>query len=85
MLIVLIPGNAYLHVPIVKHHNHFYVCENKSYQQKGLPSGLATVPKVFFSHIKPILFFCQYKGFHLIIYLDDILVLIHFKHADKIT
>ena len=36
--------DAYLHVPIVKHHHHFlhFVWHNEPYQWKGLPFGLAT-------------------------------------------
>ena len=47
------------------------------------PFGLATGPRVFTSLTKPILFLCCHKGFHIVNYLDDILVLIHSKWADK--
>ena len=68
--------DAYLHVPIVKHHHCFlhFVWHNVPYQWKVLPFGLATAPKVFTSLTKPILFLCHCKGLHIVIYLDDILV-----------
>ena len=46
--------DAYLHVPIVKHHHHFlfYVWHNVPYQWKVLPFGLATAPRVFTSLIE---------------------------------
>ena len=38
--------DAYLHIPIVKHHHHFlrFVWHNLPYQWKVLPFGLATAP-----------------------------------------
>ena len=48
-----------------------------------LPFGLATAPMVFTSLTKPILFLCHCKGLHIVIYLDDILVLIHSKWVGK--
>ena len=53
------------------------------YQWKVLPFGLATAPWVFTALTKPILFLCHCKGFHIIIYLDDILVLVCSKWAGK--
>ena len=77
--------DAYLQIPIVKH-NHCFLCfiwHNVPYQWKVLPFGLATGPRVFTSLTKPILFLCHCKGFHIVIYLDDILVLVCSKWADK--
>ena len=77
--------DAYLHVPMVKHHHcflHFVWC-NVPYQWKVLPFGLATAPRVFTSLTKPILFLCHHKGLHIVKYLDDILVLVHSKWAGK--
>ena len=45
--------------------------------------GLATAPWVFTGQTKPILFLCQHKGFHIVIYLDNILVLVHSTWASK--
>ena len=38
--------DAYLHIPIVKHHHDFlcFVCHNVPYQWKVLPFGVATAP-----------------------------------------
>ena len=77
--------DANLHIPIVKHHHHFlhFVWHNVPYQWKVLPFGLATAPRVFTALTKPILFLCHNKGFHIVMYLDDILVLVHSKQAVK--
>ena len=77
--------DAYLHVPIVKHHHQFlhFVWHNVPYQWRVLPFGLATAPRVFTSLTKPILFLCCHKGLCIVIYLDDILVLVHSKWAGK--
>ena len=77
--------DAYLHVPIVKHHCRFlrFVWHNVPYQWKVLPFGLTTAPRVFTSLTKPILFLCHHKGLHIVIYLDDILVLVRSKRAGK--
>ena len=77
--------DAYLHIPIVKHHHHFLHCvwHNVPYQWKVLSFGLAVAPKVFMSLTEPILFLCRCKGLHIVIYLDDILVLVCSKQAGK--
>ena len=53
------------------------------YQWNVLPFGLATAPQVFTALTKPILFLCCCKGFHIVIYLDDIVVLVCSKWAGK--
>ena len=70
--------DVYLHIPIVNHHCCFlhFVWHNVPYQCKVLPFGLATAPRVFTALTKPILFLCHHKGFCIVIYLDDILVLV---------
>ena len=74
----------YLHIPIVKHHHILcFVWHNIPYQWKVLPFGLATALRVFTALTKPIWFLCHCKGFHIVIYLDDILVLVHSKQAGK--
>ena len=77
--------DAYLHVPIVKHHHHFlcFVWHNVPYQWKVLPFWLATAPRVFTSLTKPILLFCHHKGLHIVIHLDDILVHVHSMWVGK--
>ena len=44
-----------------------------------------SVPQVFTSFTKPIQFLCQCKGFPIIIYLDDILVLVHSKCTGRMA
>ena len=56
---------------------------NVPYQWKVLPFGFATAPRVFTSLTKPILFLCHHKGLHIVIYLDDILVLVGSKWGGK--
>ena len=62
----------------------FYILwHNVPYQWKVLPFCLATAPRVFTSLTKPILFLYHCKGLHIVIYLDDILVLVHSKWVGK--
>ena len=75
--------DAYLHIPIVKHCFLCFVWHNVPYQWKVLPFGLATAPRVFMALTKPILFLCHCKCFHIVIYLDDISVLVCSKQAGK--
>ena len=62
---------------------YIFVWCNVPYQWRVLPFGLATAPKVFTSLTKPILFLCHCKGLCIVIYLDDILVLVRSKGAGK--
>ena len=77
--------NTYLHIPIVKHHCHFlhFVWHNVLYQWKVMPFGLATAPRVFMALTGPILFLCCCKGFCIVIYSDDMLVLVCSKWSGK--
>ena len=77
--------DAYLYVPIVKHHCNFlcFVWCSIPYQWKVLPCRLATAPWVFMALTKPIMYLCHWKGFCIGIYLDDILVLICSKWVGK--
>ena len=60
-----------------------FVWHNKPDHWNVLPFGLTTAPRFFTSLTKPILFLWKHKCFHIIIYLDDILVLIHSQHAGR--
>ena len=75
--------DAYFHIPIVKYCHHFLqlVWQNMPYQWKVLPFGMATTPRVFTALTKPTLYLCHSKGVYTVIYLDDILVLVHSKWA----
>ena len=76
--------DAYLHIPIVKHCCFLqFVWHNTPYQWKVLPFGLATPIRVLTALTKPILFLFHHKGFCIVIYLDDILVLVCSKWAGK--
>ena len=77
--------DAHLQIPIVKHHHHFlhFVWHNVPYQWKVLPLGLPQPLGFLTSLMKPILFLCHCKGLHIVIYLDDILVLVPSKWAGK--
>ena len=72
-------------IPIVKHPHHFlhFVWSNMPYHWKVLPFEFAAAPRVFTSLTEPILFLCHCKGLCIVIYLDDVLVLIHSKQAGK--
>ena len=50
---------------------------------EGFTLWACTAPRVFTSLTKPILLLCHHKGLHIVIYLDDILVLVHSKWAGK--
>ena len=76
--------DAYLFIPIkYKHCIQYFVWQHKPHQWKDLPFVLAMAPRVFTSLTNPTLLILCYKGFHVIIYLDYILVLTCSKHADK--
>ena len=62
-----------------------FVWCNMPYQWKVVPFQLATAPRVFTTLTKPILFLCHYKGFHIFISLDEILVLVCSKWSGKRT
>ena len=47
------------------------------------PLGWPQPIRVFTALTKPILFLCHHKGFHIVIYLDDMLVPVHFQWAGK--
>ena len=77
--------DAYWHIPIVKYHHCFlqFVWHNVPYQLKILPFGLTTAPWVFTILTKPIFFLCCHNGFCIVIYLDDIFVLVCSKQTGK--
>ena len=51
--------------------------QNTPHLWKVLPFRLATATRLFTALTKPILFLCQCKGFTIVIYLDNILILTH--------
>ena len=74
--------DAYLHIPIVKYHHYFMVClAAHTFAVEGFAFGLPTAPMALTSLAKSILFLCKCKGFHVKIYLEDILVLTHLTQS----
>ena len=73
--------DAYLQVPIHPNHQKFLVFKwnNSFYQFQCLPFGLSTAPRVFTKLLRPVVEFLRQIGCHLIIYLDNILLL----HQDR--
>ena len=65
----------------------FYYLYGKIYHISGKVYlfGLAMAFRIFTALTKPILFLYQHKGFCIVIYLDDILVLVCSKWAGKMT
>ena len=61
----------------------YFVWQHQPYQWKVLPFGLAMAPRVLTSLTKPILLLCHCKGFCVVTYLNDILVLTCSKCAGK--
>ena len=53
------------------------------YQWKVLPFGLTSTPRLFTSFLNPYCSFAVSRVFHVVIYLDDMLVLVCSKHAGK--
>ena len=77
--------DAYLHITIVKHHCCFLMIRLVQYaiSVEGFTFWPGHNPRFFTALTKPILFLCHHKGFHIVISLDDILVLVHSKWAGK--
>ena len=78
--------DAHLHTVIVKHKHCFlqFVWQNKPYQWKVLPFGLATQPLGFSLFLlNPYCSIAITRVFTLFFYLADILVLVCSKHPGK--
>ena len=69
--------DAYLQIPIHPDHQKYLVFQwdDKFYQFTCLPFGLSAAPRAFTKLLKPIVGFLRQIGCHLIIYLDNILIL----------
>jgi hypothetical protein len=70
-------SKAYLHVPIHPDDQKYlmFAFDNQAYQFTALPFGMATAPRVFTMVLRPIIEYFKKKGFRIVIYLDDILIL----------
>ena len=79
--------DAYLHIPIVKHHEClFTICLAQyaiSIECFTFWADHSPQARVFTALTEPILFPCHCKDFQIVIYLDDILVLVCSKQAGK--
>ena len=72
--------DAYLQIPIHPDHQHLLTFQwEKTYMFQCLPFSLSAVPRVFTKLLKPVVDFLRQNGCHLIIYLDDMLML----HQDR--
>jgi hypothetical protein len=69
--------DAYLTVPIWKHHQKYlrFLWKGTQHEFICLPFGLATAPRVFTKLIKPVVAALRQRGIRLVIYLDDILIM----------
>ena len=75
---------VYLHIAIVKCHCHVlqFVWQIRLHQL-SFTFWVGQSPWVFTALTKPILFLCHHKGFHIVTFLDDILVMVCSKWAGK--
>jgi len=69
--------DAYLQIPIHPDYQHLltFKWEGGTYKFQCLPIGLLAAPRLFTKLLKPVAGFLRQIGCHLIIYLDDILMM----------
>jgi len=69
--------DAYLQVPIHLDHQEYLVFQwnSKFYQFTCLPFDLSAAPRAFTKLLKPVVWFLRQIGCHLIIFLDNILII----------
>ena len=69
--------DAYYSVPINPQHRKYLRLEFKDtlYEFTCLPNGVASAPRVFTKVMKPVIAILRSKGYLLVIYIDDILLL----------
>ena len=74
--------DAYLTVPIWKNHQKYlrFVWKGSMLEFACLPFGLGTAPRVFTKLRKLVIALLRQRGFRLIIYLDDILLMAESHH-----
>lgn len=69
--------DAYYSVPIVIDHRKYlrFIFKNNLYEFTCLPNGLSSAPSCFTKLMKPVYASLRSRGFHLVGYIDDILLL----------
>jgi len=69
--------DAYLSVQIWEGHRKYlrFLWQDNTFKFQCLPFGLSSAPRVFTKLLKPVLARLRHQGFHLIMYLDDMLVM----------
>jgi len=69
--------DAYLLIPISEEHRKFlrFQWRNTTYEFTALPFGLSTAPYIFTKVLRPVVTYLRNKGYQLVIYLDDFLLL----------
>ena len=74
--------DAYLTVPIWQNHQKYlhFLWKGSMLEFACLPFGLATAPRVFTKLMKPVIALLRQRGFRLIIYLDNILLMAESHH-----
>ena len=71
--------DAYLLIPVAKKARVYlrFLWKGKLYQFTCLPFGLAPSPRIFTKCLKPLLVYLRALGVHLLVYLDDFLIMAH--------
>ena len=69
--------DAYLTVPMAKACQKYlrFQWRGKIYEFKSLPFGLATAPITFTKLFRPVVAYLRQQGVHLVVYLDNILLM----------
>ena len=70
--------DTYFSVLIHKSSQRFlgFIWGTKHYTFLGLPFGLSSAPRIFTKLLKPVAAFLRKQGYRIIIYLDDVLLLL---------
>ena len=83
--------DAYLQVPIHPDYQHLltFQWEEETYRFQCLPFSLSAAPRVFTKLLKPVVGFLRQNGCHLIICLDDLLMMhqhkVQLEHITQLT
>ena len=77
--------DAYFSIPIDAHYRKFlcFQVEGKLYQFNCLPFGLASAKWVFTKILRPVISLGRELGMHLVVYIDDILLMAESKEKTR--